>query len=174
MDKHRYIVKGISGHWRLQNEADLLKRYQKSNRLQRPYFKLSRHYMRMGSSIQVCFSQEVETPNRDSLLSTVFVDVKLDNIFVNHGSDGRRFSNIQLGDCGEVVSIKSKFAKDGHSIGAGISRSPEAILEIGWGTPTDIWSFGNAVRSISNPPQPHLWVLERRWRACRQRLTVLP
>lgn len=76
----------------------------------------------------------------------------MDNIFINHGSNGRRFSDIQLGDCGGVVSCDSKFAEEGHFIGAGISRSPEVILEIGWGTPTDIWSFGNAVRFISAHP----------------------
>lgn len=28
MDKQRCIIKGIAGHWRLQNEADILKHYQ--------------------------------------------------------------------------------------------------------------------------------------------------
>jgi hypothetical protein len=70
----------------------------------------------------------------------------LDNIFVNYGKDGQRFSEIQLGDFGGAVSEDSKFAKDGHIIGAGYTRSPEAALQISWGIPTDIWSFGNAVR----------------------------
>jgi hypothetical protein len=74
----------------------------------------------------------------------VDVDIKLDNIFVNYGQ-GQRFSEIQLGDCGGVVSQDSEFAK-GHLIGAGFTRSPEATFQIPWGTATDIWSFGNAVR----------------------------
>lgn len=36
MDKHKYIVKAISGHWRLQNEADVLKRYQNKTPYLRP------------------------------------------------------------------------------------------------------------------------------------------
>lgn len=33
----------------------------------------------------------------------------------------------------------------GHVIGAAIFRSPEAMLNLRWGTPTDIWSFGATV-----------------------------
>lgn len=36
MNKHKCIVKGISGHWRLQNEADILKRYQNKTPYLRP------------------------------------------------------------------------------------------------------------------------------------------
>lgn len=76
----------------------------------------------------------------------VYTDVKLDNIFVNHGHHNQlRFAEIQLGDLGGVVHQDSDFAKDGHLIGAGISRSPEAMLQMHWGTATDVWSFGNAV-----------------------------
>ncbi len=77
-------------------------------------------------------------------------DVKLDNIFVNHGQGGRRFSEVQLGDCGGVVSQESSFAREGHLIGAGFTRSPEATFQLPWTTATDIWSFGTAVRQ----PQP--------------------
>lgn len=77
-------------------------------------------------------------------------DVKLDNIFVNYGQN-QRFSTIQLGDCGGVVSENSDFAKEGHLIGAGFTRSPEATFQLPWGTATDIWSFGNAVRRGSLP-----------------------
>lgn len=73
-------------------------------------------------------------------------DIKLDNIFVDLGHSAQRFSAVQLGDCGGVVSQNSKFAKDGHLIGASFTRSPEAQLHLPWGTSTDIWSFGNAVR----------------------------
>lgn len=72
-------------------------------------------------------------------------DIKLDNIFINYGHDGQRFSTIQLGDCGGVVSADSKYARESHLIGAHISRSPEGWFGIPWGTATDIWSFGNAV-----------------------------
>lgn len=57
---------------------------------------------------------------------------------------------VQLGDCGNTVRDDSSYAKDSDMIGAPIWRSPEAILQIGWGTATDIWSFGAMVCQISN------------------------
>jgi len=85
------------------------------------------------------------------LITDGTIDVKLDNVFVDLGpqSGGQRFSAIQLGDCGGVVSQDSMFARDGHLIGAGFTRSPEATFRLPWGTATDIWSFGNAVRALA-------------------------
>lgn len=56
-----------------------------------------------------------------------------------------RFTDVQLADCGSTVSADSAYAKDSDIIGAPIWRSPEAQLRIGWGIPTDIWSFGALV-----------------------------
>lgn len=36
LDKQKCIIKGIAGHWRLQNEADILKRYQDKTPYLRP------------------------------------------------------------------------------------------------------------------------------------------
>ena len=47
------------------------------------------------------------------------------------------------------MRVGSSFAKDCDIIGAPIWRSPEAQLQVGWGTPTDIWSFGTVVRALS-------------------------
>lgn len=80
--------------------------------------------------------------------------MKLDNIFVNYGNGDQRFSEIQLGDCGGVVSQGGSFAKEGHAIGAGYTRSPEATFQLSWNTATDIWSFGTAVRKKPAPPWP--------------------
>lgn len=66
---------------------------------------------------------------------------------MNHGPREQRFSEIQLGDCGGIVSKDSKFAREGFIIGAAFTRSPEAMLQLSWGIPTDVWSFGNAVRA---------------------------
>lgn len=184
------IVKSIRGHWRLQNEVDILKRYQsktlflrpiideiqepadppsivlrhldsdlltesKKKRLTRPEIKqvarcilkalcaLHKDGMVHTGMSLVSLSPCIPRHPFDSL--TVALDIKLDNIFVNYGKDGQRFSEIQLGDCGGVVSQKSKFAQEGHLIGADFTRSPEAMFQLSWGTPTDIWSFGNAV-----------------------------
>lgn len=84
--------------------------------------------------------------HKDGLVHT---DVKLDNIFVNYGPQNQsRLADIQLGDLGGVVHQDSEFAKEGHLIGTSISRSPEAILQLHWGTATDVWSFGNAVSNV--------------------------
>lgn len=48
-----------------------------------------------------------------------------------------------------MVSEDSKFAREGHLIGASFTRSPEAQLTLQWGTSTDIWSFGNAVSALA-------------------------
>jgi serine/threonine protein kinase len=69
----------------------------------------------------------------------------LDNILVNHGNGETRFSDIQLADLGGTVPEDSKWAKGGHTVGAPIWRSPELLLNLPWGTPTDIWSFGTMV-----------------------------
>lgn len=74
-----------------------------------------------------------------------FEDIKPDNILVNYGQGDIRFTDVQLADCGNTVPADSAYAKDGDLIGAPIWRSPEAQLRIGWGTQTDIWSFGALV-----------------------------
>lgn len=91
------------------------------------------------------------TPWSNQPATDLLVDIKLDNIFVNLAQQGdpERFTDIRLGDCGGVVSKHPKFATEpGHLIGASFTRSPEAQLGLSWGTSTDIWSFGNAVRTL--------------------------
>jgi serine/threonine protein kinase len=73
-------------------------------------------------------------------------DIKLGNILVDFGQSGQRFSTIQLADFGDCVSHDSHFAKEGVLIGTSVTRSPEALLNLPWGTATDIWSFGSVVR----------------------------
>jgi casein kinase II subunit alpha len=79
-------------------------------------------------------------------------DVKPDNVLVNYGSGPARFSDVALGDCGDVFRVdlnadpRNMAKEDGHIIGAAIYRSPEAMLNLRWGTATDIWSFGATVR----------------------------
>lgn len=162
------IVKTIHNHWRLQNEASILKKYEGQTPSIRPLIdeivepseptsivlryldadllkesnkkRLSRQDIK---NVAKAILLALEVLHQDGLVHT---DVKLDNVFVNHGrTNNERLSEIQLGDFGGVVHQDSEFAKDGHLIGAGISRSPEATLQMHWGTATDIWSLGNAV-----------------------------
>jgi len=75
--------------------------------------------------------------------------MKPDNILVNHGDPPFQFAEVELGDCGDVCSVNPKehlkVGTNGHAIGAAMFRSPEAMLNLRWGTPTDIWSFGTTV-----------------------------
>lgn len=79
-------------------------------------------------------------------------DIKPDNILVNYGTAPDRFSEVQLGDCGEAIIVDPKASpfEEGHVIGAAIFRSPEAMLNLRWRTPTDIWSFGATVSDYSH------------------------
>lgn len=76
----------------------------------------------------------------------VHTDIKPDNILVNHGENGNRFGDIKLADLGDSVH-KDIITKE-HVIGATIFRSPEAMLNQIWGTPTDIWSLGATLISL--------------------------
>ena len=107
----------------------------------------SRGYVHTGIMATVHISSDP-----DSNLRT---DVKPNNILVNNGIAPNRFSEVQLGDCGDAIKVDpNAHPFQGHVIGATIFRSPEAMLNLRWGPPTDIWSFGATVsdydRSIRN------------------------
>ncbi|KAF4624047.1 hypothetical protein G7Y89_g14130 [Cudoniella acicularis] len=78
----------------------------------------------------------------------VYSDIKPDNVLVNYGQGDICFTDIQLADCRNTVRVNSVFAKHRDIIGAPIWRSPEAQLQIGWGTATDIWSFGTMLITL--------------------------
>ncbi len=84
-------------------------------------------------------------------------DVKPDNILFNHGGSGIRFSDIKLADCGDSTHMDSVVPE--HIIGATIFRSPEAMLNLIWGPPTDIWSLGATVRFSLTIPIASLHML---------------
>ena len=84
------------------------------------------------------------------------IDIKPNNILVNYGHDSARFSEVQLGDCGDTCMVDPNADPlQGHVIGAAIFRSPEAMLNLRWKAPTDIWSFGATVSWIyPTAPRP--------------------
>ena len=104
----------------------------------------------MALYIQVCpdpwpLTLWTESKRNLSLTSTATVDIKPDNILVNHGINGSRFSKVQLADCGDSIRAKDVGDFTKHIIGADFFRSPESLLRQPWDTPTDIWSFGATV-----------------------------
>ncbi|KAL9023335.1 MAG: hypothetical protein Q9196_007265 [Gyalolechia fulgens] len=77
------------------------------------------------------------------------IDVKPNNILVNYGRDSARFSEVQLADCEDTCMIDPDADPlEGPVIGAAIFRSPEAMLNLRWRAPTDIWSFGATLISL--------------------------
>ncbi|KAL5328463.1 hypothetical protein ACEPPN_001962 [Leptodophora sp. 'Broadleaf-Isolate-01'] len=68
----------------------------------------------------------------------VHTDIKPDNILVNYGSGPCRFSEVELGDCGDAYLVNRedhlKLGENGHMIGAHMFRSSELI--------SLIWGFG--------------------------------
>ncbi|KAK1986496.1 kinase-like domain-containing protein [Colletotrichum cereale] len=119
-NKSKCIVKSVRGHWRLQNEANALRRYQS------------------------------KTPHLDSELLTESNRKRLTRPEIKPVASCILKALLVLHEDGMVhtVSIDSGFAREGHVIGAVFVRSPVAMLQLSWGTSTDVWSFGNAILSL--------------------------
>ncbi|KAG8164264.1 hypothetical protein KVR01_006182 [Diaporthe batatas] len=169
------IVKSVSGHPRVENERDVLQRFQDRSTHIRPLIDeiqdpaeptiiVLRHLDQdlLDASIRKALNRkEIKYVSRGILeaLSVlhedghVHADVKPSNIFVNHRSDVTHdndigFSDVQLGDFGGSYHQDSEWAKSATPIGAPMWSSPEVLLEIPWNTATDIWSFGTLVISL--------------------------
>ncbi|KAI0909699.1 STE/STE20 protein kinase [Ustulina deusta] len=166
------IVKGVRGHPRVENERDVLKRFQPRSPYLRPLIDeiqdpaepttiVLRHLESdlLEASVQQPLNrteikyvlkrilEALSVMHEDGYVHT---DVKLNNIFVNFQKNRGtvRFSDIQLGDLGGSYPQDSKWAKSGTPIGAPIWSSPEVLMETPWNTATDIWSFGTVVISL--------------------------
>ncbi|OAL27499.1 hypothetical protein AYO20_09782 [Fonsecaea nubica] len=157
------VIKSVR-HFRLDNERAVLKRFQARTSSLRPLIDeihdppdtpalVLRHLdddLRRASASQRLTKSEIKYVAKSVLEALkllheehyVHTDIKLDNVLVNYGKGNHRFTDVQLGDLGNTVPDNSPWARDCDMIGAPIWRSPEAMLQIGWGTPTDIWSFG--------------------------------
>ena len=109
------------------------------------------HFTGVVMFIQASFTLSIND------FSNLLIDIKPDNILVNYSHDLARFSEVLVGDCGDTCMIEPDADPlEGHVIGAAIFRSPEAMLNLGWRAPTDIWSFGTMVSSTWSPRlQPH-------------------
>ncbi|KAE8351909.1 putative serine/threonine protein kinase [Aspergillus coremiiformis] len=163
------IVKSVN-HFRLQNERDVLRRFQCHTPFIRPLIDeivkpsdppaiVLNHLdddLLHASAAQRLSDKEIKYVARSVLEALkvlhahnfVHTDVKPDNILVDYGQEAIRFTNIQLADCGSTVPADSAYAKDGDLIGAPIWRSPEVHLRLSWGTATDIRSFGAMLISL--------------------------
>ncbi|KZL88161.1 serine threonine protein kinase [Colletotrichum incanum] len=73
--------------------------------------------------------------------------------FVNYASPSEadpdlHFSDVQIGDLGASYSVDSDIATKGFLIGAPIWTSPEVLMEVPWGTASDIWAFGSMMIAL--------------------------
>ncbi|PWY93227.1 kinase-like protein [Aspergillus sclerotioniger CBS 115572] len=163
------IVKSV-GHFRLQNERDILLQFQSQSPYIRPLLDeiedrqgppalILRHLdddLLCASNSRRLSRLEVEYVAKSVLNALavlhregfVHTDIKPSNILVNYQQSEVRFSDVQLADFGSTVHIDSPYARDGDEIGTPIFRSPEAQLQMRWGTATDIWSFGATLISL--------------------------
>ncbi|KAG5295561.1 serine/threonine protein kinase [Histoplasma capsulatum G186AR] len=170
-NKQPVIIKAVQ-HFRLENERDALKRFQGQTPFIRPLLDeivdppdppaiVLRHlddHLLNASNSRTLTSREIKYVARRILEALkllhgegfVHTDVKPDNVLVNYGSGNGdiRFTDVQLADMGATLPADSSYAKDGVMIGAPIWRSPEAHLQIGWSTATDIWSFGALILAL--------------------------
>ncbi|PGH26560.1 serine/threonine protein kinase [Polytolypa hystricis UAMH7299] len=168
------VIESVEGHWRLQNERDILKRFQTCSTNLRPLLdeienpaeppavvlqhldddltraaKRQRLTRQENKHVAKRVLEALRVLHENGYIYaphlTVFryiLDIKPSNILVNYGSGENRFSDVQLADCGGVISEQSEVAKKGILTGTNVFRAPEAHLELPWGTPSDIWSFG--------------------------------
>ncbi|KAL5329140.1 hypothetical protein ACEPPN_002650 [Leptodophora sp. 'Broadleaf-Isolate-01'] len=164
------VIKGVQGHPRVENERNVLKRFQDRT----PYLRPSIDEIKDPSDPSTIVLRYLEdhllnasikkTLNRKELNFVsrrilealkvlheeyyVHTDVKLDNVLVNYRGGNNRFSDVQLGDLGGTYLADSKYAQAGTPVGAPMWTSPEVIMETPWNTATDIWSFGTVLISL--------------------------
>ncbi|KAF2432676.1 STE/STE20 protein kinase [Tothia fuscella] len=163
------VIKSVRDHFRVENERDVLRRFQGRTPYLRPMIDEIKEpsepttIMLKYLDDDLCHASDIRTLNRKELryvskrileaLNTlhedgfVHTDIKLHNILVNYAAnsdskDSNRFTDVKLADVGSSYPADHKYAKEGTTIGAPVWRSSEVMLELPWGTPTDIWSFG--------------------------------
>ncbi|GAB1312314.1 Serine/threonine protein kinase [Madurella fahalii] len=166
----RCIVKSIRGHWRLRNEADVLKHYQSGTLFLRPLVDEIRgpadppsivlRYLdgdvltesnkkRLSppeiKKVARCVLEALRVLHRDGMVHT---DVKLDNVFINHGGDGQRFSDASSATAEALYPSGPRSREKGT---LSVLASPAALRlrsSCPGCTATDIWSFGTAMLSL--------------------------
>lgn len=165
----KVIAKSVR-HFRLQNERDILLRFQRRTSAIRPLIEELKDTNSPPTLILKYLDDDVLNASNKQRLThseVVFVarkmlealavlhdegfvhtDIKPSNVLVNYGQLDLRFQDVQLADFGSTVHVDSVHAQRGDPIGTPIFRSPEAHLEMKWGTATDIWSFGATLISL--------------------------
>ncbi|OJJ71915.1 hypothetical protein ASPBRDRAFT_196048 [Aspergillus brasiliensis CBS 101740] len=154
--KSPVVVKSVEGHWRLQNERDVLNRYQNRCPNLRPLLYEIHDPAEPPAIVLKYLDDDVTRASRKERLTRQEIKYVAKNVLealqvlheegyvhtVNYSNEESRFSDVQLADCGGVFPTDSEYAQDGVQTGTSLFRAPEVHLEIPWGTAADIWSFG--------------------------------
>ncbi|PGH06135.1 STE/STE20 protein kinase [Blastomyces parvus] len=175
-NKENVVLKSVN-HFRLQNERDVLLRFQPRTPFIRPLLdEITTAQGHPGLVLRYLDDDVLQASNNQRLTRSevkyvarrvlealavlhsegfVQTDVKPSNILVTYDKTGEvRFKDVQLADFGSTVRMDSSHAQDGDPIGTPIFRSPKAHLQMSWGTATDIWSFGAMASFKSSSPSP--------------------
>ncbi|KAL4984446.1 kinase-like domain-containing protein [Aspergillus falconensis] len=166
----RYVIAKSVQHFRLQNERDVLLRFQHRTSSIRPLIEELEDFNAPPTLILKYLDDDIlNASNKRQLTRSevkfiakkvlealavlhdegfVHTDIKPSNVLVNYGQRNSRFTDVQLADFGSTVHVDSVHAQRGDPIGTPIFRSPEAHLQMRWGTETDIWSFGAMLISL--------------------------
>ncbi|KAK1086660.1 hypothetical protein LTR33_001460 [Friedmanniomyces endolithicus] len=86
--------------------------------------------------------------SRGNGIELTSLDIKPSNVLVNYDPLDGHIADVQLADLESTVHKSTIYATDGDPIGTPIFRSTEAILQMQWGTATDVWSFGTMMVSL--------------------------
>ncbi|KAF2152715.1 putative serine/threonine protein kinase [Myriangium duriaei CBS 260.36] len=161
---NKVILKSVSGHWRLENERDILKQFQTTIPNLRPLIDEIQDSAAPPTIVLKYLDDDLTAASRKQRLTRqeikfvaakvlrglqglhengyVHCDVKPRNILINYGERGPRFSDVELADLGGTVRTDSEYASRGTLTGTSVFRAPEVHLELPWGVAADIWSFG--------------------------------
>ncbi|EPE26520.1 Protein kinase-like (PK-like) [Glarea lozoyensis ATCC 20868] len=145
----KVVIKTAPKH-RLSNERDILKRFQS----QQEFRQLMDETNDPPSLVLQRFDDNLLNRVLEALQGLhdkgyVHTDIKPDNILINCYSASHRIKDVVLADYGDACLLNDlKPEGNEHIIGAHMFRSPEAMLNMRWGTATDIWSFGATLISL--------------------------
>ncbi|KAF2441464.1 putative serine/threonine protein kinase [Karstenula rhodostoma CBS 690.94] len=160
------VIKSVRDHPRVENERDVLKRFQHRtphlrpliDEIEEPSQPTTVVLKYLDSDLWQTAQSERKQLNRKELKHVsrailealrvlhesgyVHTDVKPSNVFVDLREGDVRFGEVQLGDLGGCCSVDSWYATTGAFAGTTVYSSPEAIMNMRWNTASDIWSFG--------------------------------
>ncbi|EXJ86240.1 STE/STE20 protein kinase [Capronia coronata CBS 617.96] len=163
------IIKSVN-HWRLQNERDVLLRFQQRTPFLRPLLDEVRDASAFQANVLRYLDDDLLNASNTKRLTSfevkyvakrilgglkvlhndgfVHTDIKPSNVLFNYKDGSNRFGDVQLADFESAVHKDTSHAQNGEPIGTPMFRSPEAHLQMRWDTATDIWSFGALLISL--------------------------